>query len=66
MSFDAEVRTVRVDCPYCGERIEVVVDSSAGPQQYVEDCSVCCRPMEIRVGMDAEGTLHIDACHEDS
>ena len=34
-------------CPYCGEQIEVVVDTSAGHQEYVEDCSVCCRPIVI-------------------
>ena len=36
------------DCPYCGERISMVLDLSAGPQIYIEDCEVCCRPIEIR------------------
>lgn len=39
--------TRRVRCPYCGERIEIVVDLSAGGQSYVEDCAVCCQPIEI-------------------
>ena len=34
-------------CPYCGERIELQVDGSAGDQAYIEDCSVCCRPIEV-------------------
>lgn len=38
--------SLRVCCPYCGEPIELLVDSSAGTQRYVEDCSVCCRPIE--------------------
>lgn len=42
--------TVKASCPYCGERIELVVDASAGDTDYVEDCQVCCRP--IRVGVD--------------
>jgi len=29
-------------CPYCGENISVLVDNSAGDQEYYEDCSVCC------------------------
>jgi hypothetical protein len=37
----------RVHCPYCGEVIELQVDGSAGEQDYVEDCSVCCRPIEV-------------------
>lgn len=38
-----------VECPYCGETIVVVVDTSAPEQEYVEDCSVCCRPIELTV-----------------
>ena len=36
-----------VQCPYCGETIEIQVEASAGEQAYVEDCSVCCRPIEV-------------------
>ena len=39
-------------CPYCGEPIELLVDDSAGDQQYVEDCSVCCRPIVVTVVLD--------------
>ncbi len=35
------------DCPHCGERISMVLDLSAGSQRYVEDCEVCCNPIEI-------------------
>lgn len=40
---------VKSSCPYCGETIELIVDCSLGAQQYVEDCSVCCRPIEVYV-----------------
>lgn len=40
-------------CPYCGEPIELVIDASAGDQEYIEDCFVCCRP--ITVTMMVEG-----------
>lgn len=46
-----------VHCPYCGEPIEMQVDPTAGPQAYVEDCSVCCRPIEVRLIFAG------DACH---
>lgn len=39
-------------CPYCGEPIELLVDESAGSTSYVEDCQVCCRPMQIDVEVD--------------
>jgi hypothetical protein len=38
-----------VDCPSCGEAIELTVDTSVGEQSYYEDCPVCCRPMEVYV-----------------
>jgi transcription elongation factor Elf1 len=34
-------------CPYCGEEISMVLDLSVSPQSYVEDCEVCCKPIEI-------------------
>ena len=40
----------RYVCDSCGEEIVVPVDLSAGSdQEYVEDCPVCCRPMEVYV-----------------
>ena len=36
-----------IECPFCGESISVLLDLSAGDQSYIEDCQVCCRPMEI-------------------
>lgn len=35
------------DCPYCGENISMILDVSAGGQSYIEDCEVCCAPIEI-------------------
>lgn len=34
-------------CPYCGEPIELLIDTSVAEQEYVEDCEVCCRPMVV-------------------
>lgn len=43
-----------IACPYCGEFLTVALDLSAGSQTYVEDCQVCCQPiqMSLRVGED--------------
>lgn len=45
----AGTEEVSVECPYCGEGITIVVDTSVDEQEYVEDCSVCCRPIEFAV-----------------
>ena len=36
------------DCPYCGEPITMLLDLSVSSQAYIEDCEVCCQPIEIR------------------
>ena len=47
-----EVATIY--CPYCGENIEIIVDGSVEQQNYTEDCSVCCRPMELSISVTGE------------
>jgi len=38
----------QVECPFCGEWIDVWVDpGGADVQEYIEDCSVCCRPIRF-------------------
>lgn len=34
-------------CPYCWEEISMLLDPSETQQQYIEDCEVCCRPIEV-------------------
>lgn len=46
-------------CPYCGEPIELLIDESAGSQEYIEDCQVCCRPIEINVEVGTTGAIDI-------
>jgi Cysteine-rich CPXCG len=41
--------SAEIQCPYCGESIEVLIDNSADDQRYIEDCQVCCRPIFIAV-----------------
>ena len=48
-----------IDCPCCGERIEVVVDCSVDYQEYIEDCAVCCRPITLAVWAGADGTISV-------
>ena len=51
------LETIVIHCPYCGEGYETVVDTSAGSQRYVEDCAVCCKPIEIAVSVSDDGEL---------
>jgi hypothetical protein len=48
---------VELACPYCNEPILVRLDLSAGSQSYVEDCQVCCQPIQIGVAVAEDGRL---------
>ncbi|MGB8328308.1 MAG: CPXCG motif-containing cysteine-rich protein [Steroidobacteraceae bacterium] len=57
---------VTVHCPYCGEGFAAAVDLSAGSQSYIEDCQVCCQPIEMRLTVAAGGALEsLDALRID-
>ena len=45
MEFEVEKR---FRCPYCNEKISMLLDlSEEGAQSYIEDCEVCCQPIQI-------------------
>jgi len=46
-----------VQCPYCGENFETLVDLSAGSSTYIEDCQVCCQPIEFAAQTDLNNEL---------
>ncbi len=48
---------VAVACPYCGERMETRVDLTTDEAAYIEDCQVCCRPIEFHIEREPGGAL---------
>lgn len=54
-----------VRCPCCGEPVSLGLDTSAGPQRYIEDCHVCCRPMTVVLDVDPDGVGHVQVMAED-
>jgi len=56
---------VQFSCPYCGENITTLLDMSAGNQQYIEDCQVCCNPVLFDIEVTADGELQqVNTRHE--
>jgi hypothetical protein len=43
-----------VQCPYCWEQFTLLVDGSVDFQEYVEDCEVCCRPIDFTIAVDGD------------
>lgn len=48
---------VSVSCPYCGENYETQIDLTGGSFSYIEDCQVCCQPIELNVVVGEAGEL---------
>jgi hypothetical protein len=58
------VQPVAAECPYCGEPIELLIDCSEEEQRYIEDCEVCCRPIDISVFIDTDGLPQVSLATE--
>lgn len=50
-----------VICPSCWEETNVLVDLSAGDQTMIEDCQVCCNPMQLTLTVEDGELVSIDA-----
>lgn len=46
-----------VQCPYCWEQFTLLVDGSVDCQEYVEDCEICCRPIDFFVSIEGEEVI---------
>ena len=44
-------------CPYCLAEISMLLDPSIPAQTYVEDCEVCCSPIEVRYRIEDEAVV---------
>ena len=58
------VNSYFLSCPFCLEQIEIVVDITTGNQEYTEDCEVCCNPILIRISLDGDEVIDIEALRE--
>ncbi len=60
------MKAVTIQCPYCGVLNEELIDCSVEPpEEYVEDCEVCCSPMLIRI-LSVDGDVPIVEAHREN
>ncbi|MFO1512415.1 MAG: CPXCG motif-containing cysteine-rich protein [Verrucomicrobiota bacterium] len=59
VAFPVEVSET-IQCPFCGQRFEIVVDTSMGTNRFTTDCEVCCRPMEVVAECEPGEILSLD------
>ncbi len=54
-----------IGCPYCGEIIKVLIEPSDADQQYIEDCQVCCKPINFIIAESVNGELLVNVYSDD-
>ncbi len=47
-------------CPYCWEEASILVDTSQLLQSYIEDCEVCCNPIEFKIKCFNNGITNLE------
>lgn len=52
--MSGELANRTITCPHCWEPHEILLDASGGDQTYIEDCSVCCHPIQLSVRVNGD------------
>ena len=47
-------------CPFCWEQISMLFDTSINSQKYIEDCEVCCNPLEINCSFMNDTLINLE------
>jgi hypothetical protein len=64
MSDDESLETTfTLACPYCGEPQEIYLEPDV-LGTLVQDCEVCCRPWQLKVGYD-DGERYVEVLRGD-
>jgi hypothetical protein len=54
-----------ITCPYCWETIGLLLDLSVAEQAYIEDCSVCCHPIQVHYMADNGALINLSGNRTD-
>jgi hypothetical protein len=49
-----------IQCPHCGQRFDLAIDTSIASQRFTTDCEVCCRPFEVVAECEPGTILSLD------
>jgi hypothetical protein len=50
-----------IQCPHCGENYQTMIDTSQGRHTTIEDCPVCCRPIQLDVECEPGEVFQVEA-----
>jgi transposase-like protein len=53
-------QTETILCPFCGQPMELVIDTTVPHQRFTTDCEVCCRPFEVTAECEPGEIVSLD------
>ena len=60
-----DLQETAIYCPYCGESISVLLNVEDAGLDYIEDCQVCCQPINFLVSESVNGELSVRVYSDD-
>ena len=48
-------------CPYCMQNVSMLFEQLYGEQSYIEDCEVCCNPIQVRYKIEDGELVYFEA-----
>jgi hypothetical protein len=49
-----------IQCPFCGQLFDLLIDTSQNRQRFTTDCEICCRPFEVLVECQEGGVVSLE------
>lgn len=56
---------IEVACPYCGAPFAIEAEPALAAQRFIEDCPVCCSPIEFELHAETDGSWRLAARRDD-
>ena len=58
--MNESLREYQITCPYCWENYSLLLESAESAVELIEDCQICCHPIQIRLEMGFDGEMSLD------
>ena len=56
---------IEVNCPYCNAPFAIEAEPALAEQRFIEDCPVCCAPIEFQLSVESDGSWRLTAGRDD-
>ncbi len=56
---------IEIRCPYCDALFAIEAEPALAAQRFIEDCPVCCAPIEFQLDAMSDGSWRLTARRDD-